>query len=64
MSARINYDGREFVPAAMLDRLWQREMQQDNTYADIIRQMDDEWQARQDELYRQRDAMLLREMAG
>lgn len=62
-SARINYDGREFVSAAMLDRLWQGQIQQDNSYADIIRDMDDEWQARQEELYRQHDAMLLREVA-
>ena len=63
-SARINYDGREIVSSAMLDRLWQREIQQDHSYADIIRELDDEWQTRQDDMIRQRDAILLKEMAG
>lgn len=63
MSARINYDGQESVSAAMLDQLWQREIQQGSSYADIIREMDDERQARREELNRQRDAVLLKEKA-
>lgn len=63
-SAKLNYDGREVVSAAMLDQLWQRQIQEDRAYSDITREMDDAWEARQNELIRQRDAVLLREMAG